>query len=218
MRPEDPLDYVRFFLDAYRGIVRRALAVVAAQGLPDGHDFYFTFRTQAPGVVLPTHLQEQYPELMTVVIEHEYWDLQVEADSFTVTLMFSRVPTPITISFDSLVFFEDRQIGFQLRFLEPDEMDDPALYEGEDPDDFLDPEDAVEPGGVQQISAARRAAHRRGAAAKAKDAEAKAAGAKTAGAKTAGAKDTDSDASSQEKKPGEPKMADVVSFDAFRRR
>jgi hypothetical protein len=62
---------------ALRGVVREALARTAANGLPGAHHFYITFRTRAPGVALPDYLLQQYPEEMTVVLEHQYWDLEV---------------------------------------------------------------------------------------------------------------------------------------------
>ncbi|HEV8026150.1 MAG TPA: ClpXP protease specificity-enhancing factor SspB, partial [Stellaceae bacterium] len=87
---------------ALRGVVREALARTAVNGLPGAHHFYITFRTRFPGLALPDYLAAQYPEEMTVVIEHQFWDLEVTEERFSVTLSFQNRPERLTIPFDAI--------------------------------------------------------------------------------------------------------------------
>jgi len=75
---EDPLRYDKFVEDALRGVVRKALLQVAENGLPGDHHFYITFRTGDPAVEIPARLYAQYPEEMTIVLQHQFWGLEVE--------------------------------------------------------------------------------------------------------------------------------------------
>ncbi|MGO8918336.1 MAG: SspB family protein [Stellaceae bacterium] len=101
---------------ALRGVVREALARTAAQGLPGAHHFYITFRTHFPGLALPDHLGQQYPEEMTVVLEHQFWDLQVSEECFSVTLSFQNKPERLVIPFDAITAFADPAVKFGLQF------------------------------------------------------------------------------------------------------
>src|SRR5579883_2048621 len=101
---------------ALRGVVREALARVASKGLPGAHHFYITFRTCASGLALPQHLATQYPEEMTVVLEHQFWDLEVSEDRFSVTLSFQNKPERLTIPFDAVTAFADPAVKFGLQF------------------------------------------------------------------------------------------------------
>jgi hypothetical protein len=101
---------------ALRGVVREALAHAAAKGLPGAHHFYITFRTSFPGLVLPDHLGQQYPEEMTVVLEHQFWDLEVLEDRFSVTLSFQNKPERLVIPFESITAFADPAVKFGLQF------------------------------------------------------------------------------------------------------
>jgi hypothetical protein len=97
---------------ALRGVVREALARTAAKG----HHFYITFRTHFPGLALPDHLTQQYPEEMTIVLEHQFWDLDVLEHSFSVTLSFQNKPERLVIPFDAITAFADPAVKFGLQF------------------------------------------------------------------------------------------------------
>ena len=108
---------------ALRGVVREALARAAAKGLPGAHHFYITFRTRFPGVALPDYLGQQYPDEMTVVLEHQFWDLDVSEACFSVTLSFQNKPERLVIPFDAITAFADPAVKFGLQFQEtPDDL------------------------------------------------------------------------------------------------
>ena len=125
---QDPLDYGILLQDALRGPVRRSLGIVAEQGMPGDHHFYLSFRTDAPGVVMPPHLRESYPEEMTIVLKTQFHDLFVDDEAFSVGLFFSGVRYGLTVPFASLLSFVDPSIGFQVAFQNAaeDEEDAPA--------------------------------------------------------------------------------------------
>ncbi|MEM9555392.1 MAG: ClpXP protease specificity-enhancing factor SspB [Acidobacteriota bacterium] len=110
------LDYAAMVQDALRSIARRALEQVADSGLPGAHHFYLTFRTQMPGVEMSRSLLDQYPDEMTVVLQHDYRDLDVDSDAFAVTLRFSGVPHRLIVPFPALTAFYDPSAQFLLRF------------------------------------------------------------------------------------------------------
>ncbi len=112
----DPLDYQVLLQEALRGLVRRSLEIVAEQGLPGEHHFYLSFRTDAPGVVIPPHMHDTYPDEMTIVLKTQFKDLTVTAEEFSVGLFFSGVLYFLTIPFEALVTFSDPAAGFQLMF------------------------------------------------------------------------------------------------------
>jgi hypothetical protein len=101
---------------ALRGVVREALARAAANGLPGAHHFYITFRTHFPGLGLADDLARQYPEEMTIVLEHQFWELEVGEQSFSVTLSFQNRPERLTIPFDAITAFADPAVKFGLQF------------------------------------------------------------------------------------------------------
>src|SRR5579875_4128807 len=101
---------------ALRGVVREALARTAASGLPGTHHFYITFQTKHPGTKLPETLASQYPEDMTIVLEHQFWDLEVEEDRFSVTLSFQTKPERLTVPFEAITVFTDPSVKFGLQF------------------------------------------------------------------------------------------------------
>jgi hypothetical protein len=115
---KDLLGYDRMMERAIRGVVREALAVAASKGLPGAHHFYITFRTQAPGVAIPDRLLAKYPEEMTVVLEHQFWDLEVTEDTFAVTLSFGNKPARLTVPFAAVTTFADPSVQFGLQFKE----------------------------------------------------------------------------------------------------
>jgi hypothetical protein len=120
-RPESLLPYDEWTSDALRQVMVRALASVAAQGLPGEHHFYITFRTDAPGVQIPPRLKAQYPHEMTIVLQHQFWDLKVDerAGFFGVGLSFSGIPSPLHIPFAAVVAFADPHVRYRVRFSDP---------------------------------------------------------------------------------------------------
>src|SRR3954451_21553108 len=90
--PESLIPYDEIVQDALRAVVGRVLGEVEQSGgLPGDHHFYITFKTRHPGVSIPKHLMERFPDEMTIVIQHRFWDLKVEEDDFTVGLSFGGV-------------------------------------------------------------------------------------------------------------------------------
>jgi len=102
--------------EALRAVVGRVLGNVARDGLPGDHHFYITFKTQAPGVSIPQHLHERFPDEMTIVLQHKYWDLKVEAEHFEVGLSFSQIPSHLFIPYSAITAFVDPAVDFALQF------------------------------------------------------------------------------------------------------
>ena len=111
------IPYDEIVQDALRAVIGRVLGEVeAAGGLPGGHHFYITFRTRAPGVNIPGHLLERFPEEMTIVIQNRYWDLSVSEDRFEVGLSFNQVPAKLSIPYAAVTSFVDPAVNFALQF------------------------------------------------------------------------------------------------------
>ena len=114
-------DLIRYDLlvqDALRSVVRKVLADAARDGLRGDHHFNISFKTQAPGVVLPAAIKQRYPDEMAIILQHEFWDLTVGADQFEVSLNFSRKPERLTVPFDAITGFSDPSVPFGFK-LEP---------------------------------------------------------------------------------------------------
>jgi hypothetical protein len=128
--PDSLIPYDEIVQEALRAVVGRVLGEVERSGgLPGDHHFYITFKTQAPGVNIPKHLIERFPDEMTIVIQHKYWDLKVSDDGFEVGLTFSQVPAHLVIPFSALTAFVDPAVSFALHFQvadgpEPEPHDD----------------------------------------------------------------------------------------------
>lgn len=112
----DTLQYDKMVEHALRGVVRQALSAVITQGLPGNHHFYLTFRTTYPGVDIAQRLREKYPQEMTIVLQHEFWGLEVADDYFIVNLTFSDIPERLKVPFAALVSFVDPSVKFGLQF------------------------------------------------------------------------------------------------------
>ena len=120
---EDLIRYEALVLDALRGVVREVLLRVLKRGVPGDHHFFITFDTCAPGVGLSKRLKDQYPEEMTIVLQHQFWDLAVTDDRFEVRLSFNNIPERLVIPFNAVRIFQDPSVHFALalRPPEPDE-------------------------------------------------------------------------------------------------
>jgi hypothetical protein len=133
-------DLIRYDLlvqDALRSVVRKVLADTARNGLVGDHHFNIAFKTQAPGVVAPAAVKQRFPDEMSIILQHEFWDLVVTPDAFEVSLNFSRRPERLTVPFDSITGFTDPSVpfGFKLepRVSEPAASPAPAAVEKQAP-------------------------------------------------------------------------------------
>jgi len=116
-------DHIRYDVlaqQALRGVVRTVLADVAKNGLPGEHHFKITFTTTAPGVRLSERLRAQYPQAMTIILQHQFWDLAIGDDAFEVGLSFGGVPERLAVPFEAITAFYDPavQFGFQFETME----------------------------------------------------------------------------------------------------
>ncbi|PCJ95054.1 MAG: hypothetical protein COA52_04310 [Hyphomicrobiales bacterium] len=235
-------DLIRFDIlaqDALRGMLRKLLTEIAQTGLPGEHHFYITFSTKAPGVRISNRLNAQYPEEMTIVLQHQFWDLIVTEHSFEIGLSFNAIPERLHVPFSAIKAFYDPSVQFGLQF-------DPETAKAQDGDTEAN-DDAAENAAdtverpspvrsVQSLDSARpilpsereqqrEEAKRMAEEASRKESEAAAKATAEPGndadgdmsdSKVPSASDDDS---TPDKKPEEEsKSADVVSLDAFRKK
>ncbi len=120
------LNYELLVEDSLRMVVRAALTIVERAGLPGDTHFYINLKTQHPGVEMEKSLRDDHPDTITIVIQHQYADLIVEDDQFSITLFFGGKPSPMIVPFDSVTSFNDPSVGFVLQFgvIEHDEGDE----------------------------------------------------------------------------------------------
>ncbi len=202
-------DLIRYDLlvqEALKGVVRRVLSDAAKEGLHGEHHFYISFRTEHPGVRLSQRMREKYPEEMTIVLQHQFWDLGVTEHAFEVGLSFSGVPERLLVPFDSIVGFFDPSVQFGLKFeLTADAPAKPAADEPKPK------------GAIRAVPAETPAAEPvKGAASEPAEAPpAKGKGAKQPAAAEPAAK---SAATSEPAEPAAEGTARVVSLDAFRKK
>jgi hypothetical protein len=116
MTGERDIDYEGLVQDAMRGVVRAVLTRVAKSGLPGEHHFYIAFKTDSPGVGLSDRLRQKYPEEMTVVLQHRFWELAVHNSFFEVKLTFDGVPERLVVPFDAIKVFFDPSVPYGLQF------------------------------------------------------------------------------------------------------
>jgi uncharacterized protein len=117
-------DHIRYDVlarDALRGVLRRVLSDAAAHGLPGEHHFFITFLSKAESVKLSPRLLAQYPDEMTIILQHQFWDLAVFEDRFEVGLSFGGIPERLSIPFNAIKSFFDPSVQFGLQF-EPSEL------------------------------------------------------------------------------------------------
>lgn len=116
MAGKDLIRYDLLVQEALKGVVRKVLIDAGKDGLPGEHHFYISFRTDSPGVRLSNRLREKYPQEMTIVLQHQFWDLIVTEHTFEVGLSFSGIPEKLLIPFDALTGFFDPSVQFGLKF------------------------------------------------------------------------------------------------------
>ncbi|MDE2578391.1 MAG: Stringent starvation protein B [Hyphomicrobiales bacterium] len=112
-------DHIRYDLlvqDALRGVFRKVMQDVAANGLPGEHHFYITFKTGAPGVKMSDRLRAQYPDVMTIILQHQFWDLTVDDNAFGVGLSFRQIPEKLHVPFAAVTGFFDPSVNFGAEF------------------------------------------------------------------------------------------------------
>ena len=125
--PVDEMNYDVLAQDALRGVIRSALERAAMpDGIPGEHHFYITFKTRAPGVSVPPDVSAKYPDEMTIVLQHQYWDLTVEHDMFSVMLKFGGMPKVLTMPYTAVTRFYDPSVKFLLQFEAPEVAEEPV--------------------------------------------------------------------------------------------
>jgi hypothetical protein len=130
---DTPLQYEKMVQDAMRGVAREALREAESHGLPGEHHFYIGFKTGAPEVEMPNHLRAQYPEDITIIIQHQYWDLQVDEAGFSIGLAFGGKREQLYVPFAALTSFVDPSVEFGLQFAQPETAEDSAPKSAETP-------------------------------------------------------------------------------------
>ncbi len=143
--PVDEMHYEQLAQDALRGVIRSALERAASPGgIPGAHHFYVTFKTRAPGVSIPPDILAKYPDEMTVVLQHQFWDLKVEPNRFSVMLKFGGIPRVLNMPYAAVTRFYDPSVQFLLQFEPPATIEeiadevaaaDPAPEPAPPPDD-----------------------------------------------------------------------------------
>jgi hypothetical protein len=152
------LSYERMVEDALRGVLRQALQITQTQGLPGSHHFYVTFDTTHPDVQMADSSRAMHPSEMTIVLQHQFWDLQVEDESFDITLSFSGVSQRLHVPFAAVTAFADPHAKFGLQFHVEFEDDDTSDL---DEDDYEDDEDFELPPVDNSVVTQRLKAERR---------------------------------------------------------
>lgn len=210
---QDILRYDLMVQEALKGVVRKILTEAGRDGLPGDHHFYVTFRTTAPGVRLSQRLRDKHPEEMTVVLQHQFWDLNVSDHAFEVGLSFSGVPERLLVPFDAITTFFDPSVQFGLKFEAQDAAGeapaaDPGPVAGKAPRGAgSEPSVAL----AAPVSLPARVTPAGVPAVKGKTPEREADGAKPGG-KAAAAKKTETEAAD------DGAGAQVVSLDSFRKK
>ena len=156
-RPESLLPYDQWTEAAMRQVMLRALEHVAANGLPGEHHFYITFRTDHPNTVIPPRLRAQYPQEMTIVLQHQFWNLRVDeaAGEFSVGLSFGGVPCELHVPFGAVTGFADPYLRFGLKF-NPDLPPDAPVEPEPPPAEEAEAERPAEAPQVVSLDAFRR--------------------------------------------------------------
>jgi len=129
--PDSLIPYDEIVQEALRAVVGRVLGAVERGGgvLPGNHHFYITFKTGAPGVAIPQHLRERFPDEMTIVLQNKFWDLAVDDAGFQVGLSFNQIPAKLQIPFAAITAFVDPAVDFGLQFQAAVADLEPAAHE-----------------------------------------------------------------------------------------
>ena len=116
--PDSLIPYDEIVQEALRAVVGRVLRQIERSGstLPGAHHFYITFKTGAPGVSVPPHLRERFPDEMTIVLQNKFWDLNVGEDGFSVGLSFNQIPAKLAVPYAAITAFVDPAVDFGLQF------------------------------------------------------------------------------------------------------
>ena len=193
---KDSLQYDKMVEAALRGVVRQALAQAAEVGLTGNHHFFLTFKTGHPGVRIPAYLEAEFPDEMTIVLQHEFWGLEAGDDAFEVTLGFNDVQERLTVPYAVLTAFVDPSVKFGLQF---------QRAEGGKTEDEPRPSSVMVPAGVENSAPGSGPASARNDRSKALG---EPAAPKVAGREQEKERETKEDA-------GEEK---IISLDAFRKK
>jgi hypothetical protein len=128
--PDSLIPYDEIVQEALRAVVGRVLGEVEQTGgLPGDHHFYITFKTGHPGVEMPRHLSERFPDEMTIVLQNKFWELKVAEKHFEVGLSFNQVPAKLSIPFAAVTGFVDPAVNFALQFQAQGDEDGPEPHE-----------------------------------------------------------------------------------------
>lgn len=149
---EDALRYDKMVEDALRGVVRDALTQTAENGLFGDHHFYITFRTRFPGVGVANHILARHPDEMTIVLQHQFWGLEVGEDGFAVTLSFSGVSERLVIPFAAVTGFADPSAKFGLQFQVEEDGEEYAEEPEEEPEAVLPEREEIPAEGAKVIT------------------------------------------------------------------
>ena len=147
--PDSLIPYDEIVQEALRAVVGRVLGEVQQSGgLPGAHHFYITFKTRGPEVSIPADLLERYPDEITIVVQHQYWDLTPDEDRFSIVLQFSGQPKKLVVPYAAITRFYDPSVQFVLQF-EPPQI---APIEAEEPDPSDDDDDGPVDDGPKVVS------------------------------------------------------------------
>ena len=129
--PDSLIPYDEIVQEALRAVVGRVLGQIQSGGsqLPGAHHFYITFKTGAPGVDIPNHLRERFPDEMTIVLQNKFWDLNVTETGFSVGLSFNQMASKLVVPFAAITAFVDPAVDFGLQFQAVDTEDEAAPHE-----------------------------------------------------------------------------------------
>ena len=129
--PDSLIPYDEIVQEALRAVVGRVLGQIQSGGseLPGAHHFYITFKTAAPGVDIPNHLRERFPDEMTIVLQNKFWDLNVTEAGFSVGLSFNQMPSKLVVPFAAITAFVDPAVDFGLQFQAVDAAAEAAPHE-----------------------------------------------------------------------------------------
>ena len=193
---KDSLQYDKMVEAALRGVIRQALAQAAEVGLTGNHHFFLTFKTGHPGVRIPAYLESEFPDEMTIVLQHHFWGLEAGAEAFEVTLSFNDVQERLTVPYAALTAFVDPSVKFGLQF---------QRAEGGKSEDEPRPSSLLAPAGVGNTGVGSGSAAARNDLSKALG---KPAAAKVAGGEEEEERETEEDAGKEK----------IISLDAFRKK